>query len=52
VTESEDPVGLSDIVKGYEYGKGGYVMLEPKELKKLRVPTKRAIEIRPVAPKQ
>jgi DNA end-binding protein Ku len=46
VTESEDPVGLSDIVKGYENSKGEYVVLEPKELKKLRIPTKRAIEIR------
>ena len=46
MTENEDPVGRSDIVKGYEYSKGEYVVLEPKELKQLRIPTKRAIEIR------
>ena len=39
-------VERSDIVKAYEYGKGEYVVLEPKELKKLRIPTQRAIEIR------
>lgn len=46
VTESDGPVDRSDIVKGYEYSKGKYVALEPKELKKLRIPTKRAIEVR------
>lgn len=46
MTESEGPVDRSDIVKGYEYSKGEYVVLEPKELRKLRIPTKRAIEIR------
>lgn len=46
VTESDGPVDRSEIVKGYEYSKGKYVALEPKELKKLRIPTKRAIEVR------
>jgi DNA end-binding protein Ku len=46
VTESEGAVDRSDIVKGYEYSKGEYVVLEPKELDRLRIPTKRAIEIR------
>jgi len=46
VTESEGPVDRSDIVKGYEYRKDKYVVLEPKELKKLRILTKRAIEVR------
>ena len=46
MTESEGPVDRSDIVKGYEYSKGKYVVLEPKELKKFRIPTKRAIEVR------
>ena len=30
VTESEGPVDRSDIVKGYEYSKGKYVVLDPK----------------------
>src|SRR5215469_18555492 len=46
VTEAEGPVERSDIVKGYEYSKGEYVMLEPKELEKVRIPTKRVIELR------
>ena len=46
MTESEGPVDRSDIVKGYEYSKGKYVVLEPKELQKLHIPTKRAIEVR------
>jgi DNA end-binding protein Ku len=46
VTESEGLLDRSDIVKGYEYSKGEYVMLEPKEPEKVRIPTKRAIEMR------
>jgi DNA end-binding protein Ku len=46
VSESEGPVDRSDIVKGYEYSKGEYVVLEPKELEKVRIPTKRTIEVR------
>jgi len=46
VTESEDLVDRSDIVKGYENSKGEYVMLEPKELEKVRIPTQRVIELR------
>ena len=38
-------VGKSDIVKGYEYRKGEYVMIEPKELTDLRVPSKHVMEV-------
>jgi DNA end-binding protein Ku len=38
-------VGKDDIVKGYEYTKGQYVLIEPKELTDLRVPSKHAMEI-------
>jgi DNA end-binding protein Ku len=38
-------VGKDDIVKGYEYTKGQYVLIEPKELADLRVPSKHAMEI-------
>src|SRR5215472_1303546 len=46
VTESEGPVDRSDVVKGYEYSKGEYVVLEQKELERIRIPTKHAIEVR------
>jgi DNA end-binding protein Ku len=41
----EGPVEKSDIVKGYEYRKGEYVMIEPDEIKNLRIPSKHTIEV-------
>ncbi len=38
-------VGMSDIVKGYEYRKGEYVQIEPKEIENLRVPSKSTIDL-------
>ncbi len=38
-------VEKDEIVKGYEYRKGEYVMIEPKELADLRVPSKHTMEI-------
>ncbi len=46
--ESDDTasaVGKDDIVKGYEYSKGQYVIIEPSELENLRVPSKRTIAV-------
>ena len=43
--EAADPVGKSDIVKGYEYRKGEYVTIEPEELAHLRVPSKHTMEV-------
>lgn len=45
VTENGEPVDSSEIVKGYEYQKGKYVIVEPRELSQLRVESKRTIEI-------
>ncbi len=39
------PVPMSDIVKGYEYRKGEYVQIEPKEIENLRVPSKTTIDL-------
>ena len=41
----EGPVEKNDIVKGYEYRKGEYVMIEPDEIKNLRIPSKHTIEV-------
>jgi DNA end-binding protein Ku len=43
--EAADPVEKDEIVKGYEYRKGEYVMIEPKELEQLRVPSKHTVQI-------
>ncbi len=39
------PVEKDEIVKGYEYSKGQYVLIEPSEIANLRVPSKNTIEI-------
>jgi len=38
-------VEKSDIVKGYEYEKGKYSIIEPADLKRLRIPSKDTLEI-------
>ncbi len=38
-------VAKSDVVKGYEYAKGKYAIVEPDELKNLRLPGKKMVEI-------
>src|ERR1700724_3704405 len=41
--EGSPAVEKNDIVKGYEYRKGEYVIIEPGELENLRVPSKHTI---------
>lgn len=43
--DGDEPVENAEIVKGYEYTKGKYIAIDPEEIKKLRVPTKRVIEV-------
>ena len=43
--EEGPPVEKSDIVKGYEYRKGEYILIEPSELENLRVPSKHTIDV-------
>ena len=40
-----EPVDKKDIVKGYEVEKGEYVLLEPEEIKDLKIPSKQTLEI-------
>jgi DNA end-binding protein Ku len=44
-TPLQHPVDRADIVKGYEYEKGKYAIVEPAELKNLRLAGKKTIEI-------
>jgi DNA end-binding protein Ku len=46
VIGDNEPVENADIVKGYEYSKGKYLVIEPDEIAKLRVPTKSVIDVR------
>jgi len=39
------PVDREDIVKGYEVEKGEYVIIEPGEIKALKIPSKEVLEI-------
>ena len=43
-------VGKTDIVKGYEYEKGKYAIIEPDDLKRLRIPGKDTLEISQFVP--
>jgi DNA end-binding protein Ku len=43
--QAASAVEKGDIVKGYEYAKGQYVLIEPNEIANLRVPSKHAIAI-------
>lgn len=45
VVEDGEPVENSEIVNGYEYSKGKYIAIDPDEIKRLRIPSKREIEI-------
>jgi DNA end-binding protein Ku len=47
---AERRVEKSDIVKGYEYEKGKYAIVEPDELKNLRLAGKKTIEISQFSP--
>jgi DNA end-binding protein Ku len=45
VVNGDEPVANSDIVKGYEYSKGKYVIVEPDEVKQLRLETQNSIDV-------
>jgi hypothetical protein len=50
--ETEEEVYSSDIIKGYEVGKGQYIEIEPEELEAIAIESKRTIEIDEFVPKQ
>jgi DNA end-binding protein Ku len=45
VTDDDQPVENSEIVKGYEYSKGKYLIVEPDEIANLRIETKNVIDV-------
>jgi DNA end-binding protein Ku len=44
-SDEQHAVEKSEIVKGYEYEKGKYAIIEPDDLKRLRIPGKDTLEI-------
>jgi DNA end-binding protein Ku len=45
VSQDEDPIDRSDIVKGYEYHKGEYIAIEPEEIENLRIPSRSTLAV-------
>jgi DNA end-binding protein Ku len=45
VVNGDEPVQNSEIVKGYEYSKGKYLIVEPDEIAKLRIATRNVIDV-------
>ena len=50
--ETDEDVDTSDIVKGYELGKGEYIELEPEELEAVAVESTRTLEIDEFVPRK
>ena len=50
--ETGDEVESSDIIKGYEFGKGQYIEVNPEELEAIALESKRTIEIDEFVPKK
>jgi DNA end-binding protein Ku len=50
--ETGDEVDSSDIINGYEVGKGQYIEIEPEELEAIAIESKRTIEIDEFVPKK
>lgn len=45
VSDGDGEVEKEDIVKGYEYSKGQYVQIDPKDVARLRIPSKKTLEV-------
>jgi DNA end-binding protein Ku len=43
--DDKQPVENAEIVKGYEYSKGKYLVVEPSEIAKVRIPTKNVFDV-------
>ena len=50
--ETGDEIDTSDIIKGYQVGKGEYLELDPEELEAIAIESKRTIEIEEFVPRK
>jgi DNA end-binding protein Ku len=46
VTDDGEEVDREDIIKGYEVEKGQYVLIEPDEIKELKIPSSKTLDIK------
>lgn len=46
VTDDGEEVDRDDIIKGYEVEKGQYVLIEPDEIKELKIPSSKTLDIK------
>jgi DNA end-binding protein Ku len=44
-SDEAEPLDKEDIVKGYEYSKGEFVMIEPEDIENLRIPSRQTLDI-------
>jgi DNA end-binding protein Ku len=49
VIDHNEPVENSEIVNGYEYSKGRYLIIEPSEIENLRIETRNVIDVQQFA---
>jgi DNA end-binding protein Ku len=45
ISGEEGPLDKEEIVKGYEYSKGEYVMIEPEDIENLRIPSRKTLDV-------
>jgi DNA end-binding protein Ku len=45
VSADDEPVEKDEIVKGYEYSKGEYAMIEPEDIENLRIPSRKTLDV-------
>jgi DNA end-binding protein Ku len=45
ITEEGNPIGREDIVKGFEYEKGEYVVVEQDEIDNIKLPSSDTLEL-------
>src|ERR1700761_7624127 len=44
-SSEDEAVSNEDIVKGYEYRKGEYITIEPREIEQLRIPSRHVLDV-------
>ncbi len=48
----DEAVEAEDVAKGYEYEKGKYLVIEPEDLKRLRLPGQKTVTLEHFVPAQ
>jgi DNA end-binding protein Ku len=51
IAADEEAVGAEDVAKGFEYEKGKYLVIEPEDLKRLRLPGQKTVSLEHFVPR-